>query len=157
DRTSRHAPRHWRPNFRMKRIMGILVIVLILYALLLSSDRSARSAATHLNMAGRLAFYGILTLGVGMLITTGGIDLSIGSVCCLGAISLALLIQGGMPSVLAVAIVLVGATTIGLLHGLLVTRLGLQPFIVTLCGLFIYRGLATWLAMPDPVAPLRML
>jgi ribose transport system permease protein len=40
-------------------------------------------------------------------------------------------------------------------HGLLVTRLRLQPFIVTLCGLFIYRGLALWLALPDPLAPVR--
>jgi ribose transport system permease protein len=40
-------------------------------------------------------------------------------------------------------------------HGLLVTRLRLQPFIVTLCGLFIYRGLAYWLAMPDPLVPVR--
>src|SRR5262249_51558087 len=44
----------------------------------------------------------------------------------------------------ATAIVLLGAGCLGLIHGLLVTRLGLQPFLVTLCGLFIYRGLARW-------------
>jgi ribose transport system permease protein len=44
---------------------------------------------------------------------------------------------------------------IGVFHGTLVTRLRLQPFIVTLCGLFIYRGLAYWLALPDPLGPVR--
>ena len=41
---------------------------------------------------------------------------------------------------------LAGAPLAGLIHGLLVTRLGLQPFLVTLCGLFIYRGAARWLS-----------
>jgi ribose transport system permease protein len=42
--------------------------------------------------------------------------------------------------------VILGGATIGLMHGLLVTRVNLQPFLVTLCGLFMYRGLARWLA-----------
>ena len=44
---------------------------------------------------------------------------------------------------------------IGLFHGVLVTRLKLQPFIVTLCGLFIYRGMAYWLSLPEPMEPVR--
>jgi ribose transport system permease protein len=56
---------------------------------------------------------------------------------------------------LAVLTVLLGGALIGLFQGVLITRLRLQPFIVTLCGLFIWRGLAYWLALPDPVAPLR--
>jgi ribose transport system permease protein len=97
----------------------------------------------------------MLTLGAGVLIIAGGIDLSIGSVFCLAAVGLGLLLKNRVSEVTAVGAVLAGAAAIGVFHGLLVTRLRLQPFIVTLCGLFIYRGLAYWLALPDPLVPLR--
>jgi ribose transport system permease protein len=131
------------------------VLVLVLYALILSSNPRARTAQNHQRIAERLALYGILTVGAGVLIVSGGIDLSIGSVVGLAAVGLGLLLNQGVPAVLAVAAVLAGGALIGVGHGLLVTRLRLQPFIVTLCGLFIYRGLAYWLAMPDPGVPLR--
>ena len=43
------------------------------------------------------------------------------------------------------------AAALGLIHGLLVTRVQLQPFVVTLCGLLIYRGLSRWLVSDQPV------
>jgi ribose transport system permease protein len=139
----------------MSRVLGILVIVVALYGLILASDARARTVQNHQRIAERLALYGLLTLGAGVLIISGGIDLSIGSVFALAAIGLGLLLSKRVPVGLAVSAVVVGAVLIGLLHGLLVTRLRLQPFIVTLCGLFIYRGLAMWLALPDPLAPVR--
>jgi ribose transport system permease protein len=128
----------------MKRVMGILVIVLVLYGLLMASDPNARSAGNQQTIANRLGFYGILTVGVGVLIVSGGIDLSIGSVVGLGAVGYALLLERQWPPLLAAGVVLLGSAAIGLIHGLLVTGLRLQPFLVTLCGLFIYRGLARW-------------
>jgi len=139
----------------MKRIIGILVIVLVLYGLILASSPKARTLGNHQNLADRLALYGVLTLGAGILIIVGGIDLSIGSVFGLAGVGLGVLLNQGLSPALAVLAVLAGTAVIGLFHGVLVTRLQLQPFIVTLCGLFIYRGLAYWLALPDPGAPLR--
>lgn len=132
---------------RFGRLLGVFLLVVILYALLTAFYPAARSALNHQNLAQRLGFYGVLTLGAGLLIVSGGIDLSIGSVVGLSAVSLALLLEkgplAGTPSA-AVLVVLLGAGLIGLGHGLLVTKLRLQPFLVTLCGLFIYRGLAQW-------------
>jgi ribose transport system permease protein len=62
----------------------------------------------------------------------------------LAAVSLALLIERHIAPPFAVLIILACAPLIGLIHGLLVTRLRLQPFLVTLCGLFVYRGLSQW-------------
>jgi len=77
------------------------------------------------------------------VIVTGGIDLSIGSVICLVGCGLPWLLtvhHWSLPAaLLAVALVSMG---IGLAHGWLITRLRLQPFIVTLCGLLLYRGIA---------------
>lgn len=87
--------------------------------------------------------YGIITLGVSFVIATGGIDLSIGSWVGFSAVLTAALISThGMSVTMALGAVLVLSLAAGSLHGLLVTRMGLQPFLVTLCGLFIYRGLA---------------
>ncbi len=139
----------------MKRIIGILILVLVLYSLILASSKTARTVQNHQNLAMRLGLYGVMTLGAGILIISGGIDLSIGSVVGLSAISLGLLLNMHWPPALAVVTVLFGGVLIGLFHGVLVTRLKLQPFIVTLCGLFIYRGLAYWLSLPEPMAPIH--
>jgi ribose transport system permease protein len=146
----------------MMRILGALGIVLVLYSLILASDSSARSLENHQRLAERESLYGMMTIGVGILIISGGIDLSIGSVCALAAVGLGVMLTksfgifgGPVPPALAIIIVLVGAGLIGLFHGLLVTKLRLQPFIVTLCGLFIYRGFAYWLAIPEPLVPVK--
>ena len=126
------------------RLLGVVLMVAVLYAVLLFSGPNARSLGTQQTTANWLGFYGVLTVGVGVLIISGGIDLSIGSVVGLGAVCFSLLINWGYAPVVAALLVLAGSAVIGLFHGLLVTKLRLQPFLVTLCGLFIYRGLARW-------------
>lgn len=98
------------------------------------------------NLTNRTALFSILALGAGLVIAVGGIDLSIGSVVCLCGIATPwLLVEHGWPAWKVVPVVLGMAAAIGLLHGLLITKLRLQPFLVTLCGLLLYRGLARWL------------
>src|SRR4029078_2595631 len=76
-------------------------------------------------------------------ITTCGIDLSIGSgVGLVGCLLPWLLIAHQWPIWGCVTFVLVMSLAIGLAHGLLITKLKLQPFVVTLCGLLLYRGIA---------------
>lgn len=129
----------------MNRVVGVFVLVLILYATVVFSDEKARSLENQQNLAQRTGFYGVLTLGAGILIISGGIDLSMGSVLGLAAVLFGLLLENKSRNPwVAVGIVLAGAPIVGLINGLLVTKLKLQPFIVTLCGLFVYRGLARW-------------
>jgi ribose transport system permease protein len=130
----------------IKKLLGLTLFLLVLYVLLLLANPGARSADNHLNLGKRIGLYGILSLGVGVLIISGGIDLSIGSVVSLCATLMAvLLIQRQWHPAAALASVLACGAGIGLLHGLLVTRARVQAFVVTLCGLFIYRGIARWL------------
>jgi ribose transport system permease protein len=98
------------------------------------------------NLLRWTSLFGILSIGVAFVIITGGIDLSLGSIVCLvGCLLPWLLVQHGwsVPATLTAAVAL--SLAIGLLHGLLITRLRLQPFVVTLCGLLFYRGAARWL------------
>ena len=138
----------------MTRLLGVLLMVLILYALLMGFFEKARSLDNHQVLARRLGFYGVLTLGVGVLIVTGGIDLSIGSLVGLSAVAFGYLMnERRWPPLPAAALVIAASVAIGLFHGLLVTGLRLQPFLVTLCGLFMYRGLARKLSSTTVVLP----
>lgn len=126
----------------MNRVLGVLAVVAIIYFGLMSSDPKARSPENHQKLERRIGEWGILTLGVGFVILTGGIDLSLGSVVCLSAVVFGLILENNGPPWLAFTVVLALGSLIGFAHGILITRMNLQPFIVTLCGLFIYRGLA---------------
>jgi ribose transport system permease protein len=130
------------------RLLGVSVMLLVLYALLIARVPLSRLFDIHQTIAQDIGYFGLSTVGVGVLIVAGGIDLSIGSVVALGAVCFGLMVEQQVSPWAAAVIVLAGSAVIGLIHGLLVTRLRLQPFLVTLCGLFIYRGLALWLS-PD--------
>ncbi len=131
----------------MKKCLGLALFLLAIYLLLLLADPGARSLYNHLNLGRRIGLYGIISLGAGILIITGGIDLSIGSTIGLCATVMAmLLIDYAWNPLLALGAVLVLGALIGLTNGLLVTKLRVQAFVVTLCGLFIYRGAARWVS-----------
>lgn len=127
----------------MKRaagIGGLLIAVMIVTAWL---DPKFISAFNLQNIARWTGLFGIATIGEAFVIMGGGIDLSIGSVIGLvGSLLPYLLRTVGMPLWLALLTVGVLSVGIGLAHGLLITKMRLQPFVVTLCGLFIYRGVA---------------
>lgn len=133
----------------MKKLLGLAAFLVVLYLAMLAADESARTLPNHLNLGKRIGLYGIISLGAGMLIITGGIDLSIGSVAVFCATAMVLLLKHPncqWPPVAAAAAVLAIGAMIGLVNGLIVTKLKVQAFVVTLCGLFIYRGAARWLA-----------
>lgn len=98
------------------------------------------------NVARWTGLYGLLTIGEAFVIITGGIDLSVGSIVGLtGSLLPYWLREVGMPLWLALPLVMSVAVGIGCIHALLITKMRLQPFIVTLCGLFIYRGMARYI------------
>lgn len=127
----------------MKKNGGL--VSLLLFACIftyLLNDRFLAPANIE-NLLRRTALFSLISIGASFVITCGGIDLSIGSVVCLIGTLLPLLVVGvGIPWPLALIALLGLAVVVGLIHGLLITRLKLQPFIVTLCGLLLYRGLA---------------
>ena len=125
----------------MKKLLGILgLLVFVCVATALMSDRFLTPYNLE-NLVRRTALFGILSVGVAFVIITGGIDLSIGSVVCLVGVGLPwLLTAQGLPLPAALAVVALVTLGIGLLHGWLITSLRLQPLVVTLCGLLVYRG-----------------
>jgi len=88
------------------------------------------------------AYLVILAVGMTFVIVTAGIDLSVGSVMAFTGIWLAKLLEAGTSPALAIPAIIVGGALIGLLIGVLVQFFDVQPFIASLAGLFLARGLA---------------
>jgi len=126
----------------MIRIIGVVLLLVSLYAALFISDVNAFSLGNLITVANRQGFFAVLTIAVAVVIITGGIDLSIGSVIGLTAVLFGVLMQNGYQPLFAFFICIGVGFLIGLVNGVLVTFLQLQPFLVTLCGLFIFRGVA---------------
>ncbi|GAA4417905.1 galactofuranose ABC transporter, permease protein YjfF [Actinokineospora soli] len=87
------------------------------------------------------AYLIVLAVGMTFVILTGGIDLSVGSVVALSSMIAASGLQAGWPAWLAVLAALASGTVLGLLMGLVIHHFQVQPFIVTLAGMFLARGL----------------
>ena len=128
-----------------------LVVLLIIGALL---NPNFLSYANITNVLSRSAFIGIIAVGMTFVITAGGLDLSVGSMAAFIA-GLMILVMNSLLPVLGIGlpIILVGMATAllagfiaGMLNGLLITKLGIEAFIVTLGSMGIYRSLVTWLA-----------
>lgn len=131
--------------YKSQKILGILGLLVAIFVVTWIVEPKFVSAYNLQNIIRWTSLFGIISIGVAFVIITGGIDLSIGSLIGLVGCLLPMLLAAGYPPVIALLAVVVLSLAIGLMHGLLITRLGLQPFVVTLCGLLFYRGFARWL------------
>jgi ribose/xylose/arabinose/galactoside ABC-type transport system permease subunit len=101
------------------------------------------SVPNLVNVALSIAITGILAVGMTMVILTGGIDLSVGSVVALAGVVAALLATGGDAGVVLGALAAVGVgLAVGAFHGVMIAQFRVPPFVATLAMLTICRGLA---------------
>ena len=131
----------------MKKELGIFAMLVVLCIVVAILNPLFLSVMNLQNTARFVGMFGIFSIGVGIVIITGGIDLSVGSLFALFGVLLSfMLMRWGWPWPLAIGAILLIAIAIGVFHGFLVTKMNLQSFIVTLCGLLFYRGLARYIA-----------
>lgn len=120
-----------------------IVLALVLMVLVLSiAAPEFRSPDNLLNNARNFSYVGIVVIGQAMVMITGGIDLSVGSVWGVSAVTTAVLMAQGWPTFLACAAGLGVAALFGLFNGLCVTKLRMPPFVPTLATMAIARALA---------------
>lgn len=126
-----------------KKDAGLLVLILVVGMIVAAINPLFLSPINLGNTANLIGLFGIFAIGQAIVIITGGIDLSVGSVIALlGVLFVDLLANFALPWPLVLALILLLGVIFGLVHGLLIVNLKIQPFIVTLCGLLIYRGIA---------------
>ncbi|WP_346839548.1 galactofuranose ABC transporter, permease protein YjfF [Microbulbifer sp. SAOS-129_SWC] len=123
---------------------GLFMLLFLVGALQFDNFGSTRVVA---NLFSDNAFLAITAIGMTFVIISGGIDLSVGSVIALTGVACGLLIgRYGMHPLEVFPLVLIGGALFGATMGALIHYYKLQPFIVTLAGMFLARGLATTLS-----------
>jgi ribose transport system permease protein len=125
----------------------MLVALVVMALALFISNPDFLGQSNAINVLRQISMLGIFAIGSGFVIITGGIDLSVGSVVGLTGVIIARITShasGGLGHSLALGIpvALAVALLIGLGQGMLITRLKLQPFIVTLGGMLLIRGVS---------------
>ena len=124
------------------RETGIVTALVIMMVALGAFAPDFRSVDNLLNDSRNLSFVGIVVLGQAMVMITGGIDLSVGSVWGLSAVSSAAFMAQGWPVPLACLASLAIAAAVGLFNGFCVTKLRMPPFVPTLATMSIARAFA---------------
>jgi len=109
-----------------------------------------------LNILQQSSINGIIALGMTLVIISGGIDLSVGPTAALSAVLGATLMVSGVPVPLAIMATLGVGALCGVFSGMLVAYAGLQPFIVTLGGLSLFRALALIFTNGNPIFGIPM-
>ncbi|MEY4669462.1 MAG: Ribose transport system permease protein RbsC [Pseudomonadota bacterium] len=126
----------------MKKNLGLLLLLILACAVTYSLNDRFLAPVNIENVLRRTALFALISIGAAFVITSGGIDLSIGSMVCLvGTLLPWLTTSHGWAWLPSILLLLFVAALLGASHGLLITKLHLQPFIVTLCGLLLYRGI----------------
>jgi ribose transport system permease protein len=132
---------------RFGRELGIFVLLVVLCIFVEVMNPRFLGITNLTNMSRLIGMYGIFSIGAAFVIITGGIDLSVGSMfALLGVLQSIALVDRGWPALPAVLGILAVGAGLGVVHAFLVTRVRLQPFVVTLCGMLIYRGMAQFIA-----------
>lgn len=121
--------------------LASLVLFIVLFVAVIARYEFASPAQVFLNLLVDNAYLIVLAVGMTFVILTGGIDLSVGAVVALSTVILATTLRAGWPMPLAVAVVLVAGPALGLMMGLVIEYFDVQPFIATLAGMFLARGL----------------
>lgn len=128
-----------------RKDLGLLILILVVGTAVAIINPRFLSPINLSNTANLIGLFGMFSIGMGFVIITGGIELSVGSIfALLGVVFIDLLVTFGWPWPLALLVIILAGITLGWLHGALITKMQLQPFVVTLCGLLIYRGIARW-------------
>ncbi len=133
--------RTYSPPGRYLPVIGTFALFVGMFVIGGIQYDSFADTQNFLNLLRDNSFLIVLAVGMTFVILTGGIDLSVGSVAAMSTMVLAKTLEMGWSTYAAMGAVLVVGTLFGALMGLLIHYLDIQPFIATLAGLFLARGI----------------
>lgn len=127
--------------------MSALIVLIVLCVAMSIVEPAFRSFGNLINILQQVTVIAVLALGVNIVIFTGGIDISVGSIVAFtGIIMGKIIVQGGMSPVFGVLVALVVGALCGTFNGIMISKFKLQPMIATLAMMSMARGAALTLA-----------
>jgi ribose transport system permease protein len=130
---------------RLGPFLGLIAVIAI-FALMTDSPSQYLSVRNFRIVVAQTVIVALGAIGMTMIIVSGGIDLSVGSVIALTGVVTALGLRDGMAPFLALLLGVAAGAVIGIVNGVAITRLKVIPFIATLGMLGVARGVAKWVA-----------
>lgn len=144
-----------KPKMTLRKIIiqyRTLIILIVLMAVFTALRPVFLHPANLLAILKNMSYVLIVGLGMTFIVTLGGLDLSAGSIAAVVAVGFAMLVRGGlMPAIPAMLIMFVVAIALGFVNGVVSVKGKIEPFLVTLATMNIYRGLALTLTQGKPV------
>jgi simple sugar transport system permease protein len=142
----------WSRAFSSPEFSSLIILCVVLAAFV-AANREFLSPANISNIMAFLPELGIVALGMTLLLTAGEFDLSVGAVFALAPVTVMLLVQdAGIDLGIALLVGLGACVAIGAINGILVTKVGISSFLVTLSMLLIVRGSALYITQGFPLA-----
>jgi ribose transport system permease protein len=135
---------------RLQRLLPFLTLIVLFIALTIATPHFL-TAINLASVARQTAVINIMALGMTLVIITGGIDLSVGSILAIAGLFGTMAIKDGYPIPFAILIGIAAGLLCGFLNGVMITQLRINAFIVTLGTLEAYRGLALVVSKGLPV------
>jgi ribose transport system permease protein len=142
EQTIAHKQQNWLSRIVGTQTFWVLCAVLLACIYLSFATDSFATTKNLYNITRNVTFVAIIALGMTLVIITGGIDLSVGSVLCLCSMVLGVTMHAGYGIEVGIAAAIATALIIGAFNGVLIAYLGFPPFVVTLGMLSIARSLA---------------
>lgn len=142
EQTIAQRQHNWLSNLLRSQAFWVCVAIVLACIFLSLATNSFATPKNIYNITRNFTFTAIIALGMTMVIITGGIDLSVGSVLCLCSMVLAITMHAGWSIEIGIAAAIVTALVVGAFNGVLIAYLGFPPFVVTLGMLSIARSLA---------------
>ena len=128
-----------------KKDLSLLILILVVGAIVAIINPRFLYVGNLSNTLNQVGLFGIFSIAEAFVIIIAGIELSVGSVIALlSVLFIDMIVNHDVNWVVAFAMIVAGGLVIGAMHGLLVTKMKIQAFVVTLCGLLIYRGAARY-------------
>ncbi|KSU65869.1 galactofuranose ABC transporter, permease protein YjfF [Arthrobacter sp. NIO-1057] len=150
---AKSASRKLSLDRRYLPVLGTIIVFLLMLVIGGVRYENFLSPAVISNLFINNAHLIVLATGMTFVILTGGIDLSVGAVLALSSVITATLLQAGVPLILVLPIALLAGSIIGLGMGVMIQYFDVQPFVATLAGMFLARGLC-FIFAPESV-PIR--
>ncbi len=138
---------------RLHQLSALITLLLLIFAFSFGNP-AFLTVNNGLTVLLQTSVIGLLAIGMTMVIITGGIDLSVGSVLALSGVVAGLLIKAGLPTAPAMAFGVVAGGGCGFINGLIITKMRITPFVATLGMMMIARGVALQLTGAAPISRL---
>ena len=142
EQTIAQRQHNWLSGLLKSQVFWVFVAIIVACLFLSFATDSFATPKNIYNITRNVTFTAIIALGMTMVIITGGIDLSVGSVLCLCSMVLAVTMHSGWSLEVGIVAAILTALAVGAFNGVLIAYLGFPPFVVTLGMLSIARSLA---------------